>query len=115
MTPLSHLSSFVTEMQQQLVTEEKRLGNELHELAQVKDGNLVAQFPEYGEHDEENAMEIAEYQARSGTVEAIETRLKEVQAALARIEHGTYGVTSDGQLIPEARLRANPAATTLVE
>jgi len=44
-----------------------------------------------------------------------EERLRGVKKALARIEDGTYGISSvSGKPIPVARLRAMPTATTLV-
>lgn len=43
----------------------------------------------------------------------LEARYDEVLAALSRIEKGTYGVCSvGGEEIEEARLRADPAAST---
>lgn len=42
-------------------------------------------------------------------------RLREVDKALARIENGTYGISSvSGKPIPVERLRAMPTATKLV-
>lgn len=45
-----------------------------------------------------------------------ETRimLERTEAALARMENGTYGHTEDGQDIPYERLLVDPTATTLV-
>lgn len=45
-------------------------------------------------------------------VEELERRYKEIQAALKRMDDGTYGVTTSGEPIDVERLRANPAATT---
>lgn len=41
--------------------------------------------------------------------------LSRVNAALKRLEDGTYGHTQDGREIPVERLLADPTATTLVE
>lgn len=50
---------------------------------------------------------------RHGVSDALEARLKNVNAALARIEEGTYGVCDVcGGQIEEDRLDANPAAPT---
>lgn len=49
-------------------------------------------------------------------VEELEGRLHQVQAALNRIENGTYGICDvGGEEISEERLEANPAATTCIE
>lgn len=111
---MTHSPEFIAAMKQQLLDEKAKLEKELGLEAHQDHGNYEANFPDYGRNDEENATEIADYAATAATVEATEARLKEVNEALSRIEAGTYGVTDDGQDIPEDRLRANPAATTLV-
>ena len=110
-----HTEEFIEEMRGVLEQEEKRLMTELKAISHQTDGDTEADFPDYGRNDEDNATEIADYQALSSTATVIEERLKDVQAALARIEAGKYGTTEDGRMIPENRLRANPAAKTLVE
>jgi DnaK suppressor protein len=108
-----HSEEFIHEMEQRLLEEKEQLAKELEAVARNNQGNYQAKFPEYGRHDEENVTEIADYEAMVGTTEAIEERLKNVTEALERIENGTYGYTEDGEMIPEERLRANPAAVTL--
>ena len=109
-----HTQAFVDEMKQRLISEQEQLTKELAELGHEADGDHTAKYPEYGRNPEENATEIADFQARFSTTETLEERLQEVEEALRRIEKGSYGTTSDGTIIPEERLRANPAATTLV-
>lgn len=54
--------------------------------------------------------DLEENSAISGT---LETQLKDVTDALARIENGTYGVDEKtGEAIPVDRLEANPSART---
>lgn len=110
----SHSEEFIAEMRQRLTAERDQLRSRLGSHAHSDHGDFVATAPEYARHEEENAMEAAEQVALEGITEAEEARLKEIEAALGRIESGTYGLTAAGELIPEARLRANPAATTLV-
>lgn len=114
----SHSPQFIEDMKKRLVDEESALTSELsHLTAPHGDANtkeITAQFPEYGDNEEDNASEVEEYTNRLGTKHEVEVRLREVRQALHRIEQGTYGMTDDGQTIPEERLRANPAATTLV-
>ena len=53
---------------------------------------------------------------RHGVSDALEKRLVQVNAALARIEDGTYGVCEIcGGGVEEARLEADPAAPTCRE
>ncbi len=100
-----HTQEFIEEMKQRLLEEKRGLAGEVKET----DG-----FPDYGRSEEENATEVADFQARSASNSAASERLEEINAALERIQQGTYGVTEDGTVIPEERLRANPAATTVI-
>lgn len=109
-----HSTEFIEEMKQALLAEKTKLEQELGGSAHKQEGNYVADFPVYGQGEEDNATEIADYTAASAVTEAKESRLREVNAALTRIEEGKYGLTHNGEIIPEKRLRANPAATALV-
>ena len=113
-TASSHSQEFISEMKEKLLHEQKELQQRLAGHARREHGDFQANHPDYGRSEEENADEVADYIATTATTEAEEERLKNIQAALTRIEAGSYGVTDDGQLIPEKRLRANPAATTIV-
>lgn len=100
-----HTQAFIEEMKGRLLEEKKSLTGEVEESAN---------FPDYGRSEEENATEVADYQALAATNSAASERLAEIDAALERIAKETYGVTEDGTVIPEDRLRANPAATTVI-
>lgn len=99
-----HTPAFIAEMKEKLVAEKKALEGELPTLDR----------PEYGRTDEENAAEVADFESSKATTNALKERLESIRSALERIEQETYGTTEDGEIIPEDRLRANPAATTLV-
>lgn len=113
-TKPQHSSSFIAEMRKKLVEERKQLEKELEAIAHKQQGEYKATFPDYGRQDEDNAAELSDFQSLAGTEVTIKQRLENVQAALHHIEHGTYGLTEEGELIPEERLRANPAAITTV-
>lgn len=109
-----HDPSFIEEMKKRLLEEQVLLRQELGVVAEKSsDEGYVTKFPDYGRDEESNAMEVADYAAAAAVTQATHERLKAVEEALARIEAGTYGVTEDGTPIPEKRLQANPAATTL--
>ncbi len=104
------------------LTEEKnRLTNELAAIARrnpsVKD-DWTAEFPHFEEAEdvqdtdlEESADEVEEYEVRRATADDLEMRLRDVNAALERIEKGTYGISiKTGKPLSVERLRANPAA-----
>ncbi len=111
---VGHPKQFIEEMKKLLLEEQSQLKHKLGVLAQQHHGDYQATVPDYGRNEEENVTEVADYTAFSATTEAAEERLKSVEEALRRIEDGTYGVTKDGELITENRLRANPAATTII-
>lgn len=114
MNTIVHSDQFIQEMKHKLEAEKTQLQKELSSLSRKDHEDYQANFPEYGRNEEENVTEVADFQARFATTETIESRLRDVEKALQRIQEGTYGATEDGEKIPEERLRANPAATTLV-
>ena len=114
MTNSPHTTEFIEEIQQKLKEEKQLLEKDLQRIAHKDHGDYQANYPEYGRNNDENASEMSDYASLNATTEAIEARLEEVIAAIQRIENGTYGVTEAGEVIPEDRLRANPAATTIV-
>ncbi len=66
-------------------------------------------------HADDNlaADEIEEFDENIAIVNTLESRYKEVNGALERIEAGTYGVcTTCGEEIEADRLEANPSAST---
>ena len=56
-----------------------------------------------------------EFENRASVEANLEERLRDVDGALERIRHGTYGICPEGNHpIEETRLRANPAARTCI-
>src|SRR3990167_5420003 len=101
-----HTPAFIQEMKQRLKAEKTRLEQELKQTEAI---------PDYGRSHEDNATEMADFAVSAATSDALGKELQAAQEALERIAAGTYGVTSEGEAIPEDRLRANPSATTLVK
>ena len=102
---MPYTPEFIAEMKKALEAEKVILDKEI---------NVTGDFPEYGRNNEDNVTEMADYQASKSTESTLEERLVNVNAALERMDQGSYGVTSDGSSIPEDRLRANPAADSVV-
>lgn len=62
------------------------------------------------------ADEIEEFETNSAILKELEIKYNKIKDALKRIEVGTYGVcTKCGKEIPEARLKAEPTASTCLE
>jgi DnaK suppressor protein len=67
------------------------------------------------EHDPEGATIAFERSQVGALVQQAEAHLDEIDAALVRIDDGTYGVCAVcGRPIPKARLDVRPTATTCV-
>ncbi len=98
-----HTQDFIEEMK-----------NRLEEERAALKGEVIDETPDYGRSEEDNATELADYEALTAASSSATLRIEEVESALARIVAGTYGVTEDGSEISENRLRANPAATTII-
>ncbi|MES3031440.1 MAG: TraR/DksA C4-type zinc finger protein [Patescibacteria group bacterium] len=103
-----------------LEKEKKLLEEELGTVAKVNPDN-----PEHWdatpaiEVDSADENEVAdrmeELEGNEAIIEQLEPQLKEVNAALARIEAGTYGNCEvSGEAIEPERLEANPSARTCI-
>lgn len=108
----------IKEIENQLLTQKKRILNELSDLSR-KDNHeaddRTAKFPEYGDKPDENAQEIADYSASVMTEKVLEKSLDDINNALDRIKKGTYGTCKYcGQPIATKRLLARPTASSCI-
>lgn len=114
-----------TNKYKKLIEEElKKVEKELQTVAQknpnVK-GDWQAVAPDTDVADDEsdpndNADKIEEFETNSAITKQLEIRYNELRDALKRITDRTYGKCGVcGEEIPEARLEANPAATTCIK
>ena len=76
--------------------------------------NDVNRIDDNASSDTDAREEVQMLQSEAVNSQVIES-LVSVEAALDRIEKGTYGVTADGKTIPVERLLVDPSATTLVQ
>lgn len=80
-----------------------------------KDDHRAA-FPDYGDKIDENAQEINEYSTNLATERILESTLRDIDAALKRMDDGTYGICKYCKKdIGEKRLLARPVASTCIE
>lgn len=105
--------------QRKLEEEKLRLEELLSHFAHREDEgskeNFRTDFPNVGDSADENAFEVEMYETQLGEEKTLEARLSKVNAALSRIEAGTYGkCVVGGEEIEEARLRVAPEADTCV-
>jgi DnaK suppressor protein len=111
--------TFVKEMKQELSTEKERLESELQEISTKNPkaaGDFMADFPNLGDKEDENAEEVATYSTNLTLERTLESSLRDVEKALERIDADNYGICKYcNKEIAEARLRARPASSSCVE
>jgi DnaK suppressor protein len=74
-----------------------------------------AKFPDYGDKSDESVQEIDEYTTNLATEKVLESSLRDIDNALARIAKGDYGVCKYCKKeIGEKRLLARPVANTCI-
>ena len=102
-----------------LVQERNRLVEELSKFASKNlkaDDDFSPNFPDYGDDEDENAQEVAEYGTRLSLETTLEKELRDVEMTLTRIEEGRYGQCKYcGKDLDIARLMARPTSSSCVE
>lgn len=111
-------SEFLDKIKKLLLSEKIRLENELAKFttrnAHVAD-DYDATFPEYGDKEDENALEVAQYTANKPLEIALEKELRDVNKSLERLEKGCYGICKYcDKPIDEKRLWARPTSGACV-
>ncbi len=113
-----HSPSFLKKVKEILLGEKERLEKELAKFTNKNrhvDGDYDAGYPEYGDKDDENAQEVAQYTANKPLEIALEKELRDVNKSLDRLEKETYGVCKYcDDLIDEKRLQARPTSGACV-
>ena len=100
-----------------LLEEQKRLEDELKTIGRINPDNPNDWEAIPGENGNDTADkndyadQIEQYEENTAILKELESELKEVKAALERVEKGTYGICEEtGNKIPTERLEAYPAA-----
>ncbi|OGE80479.1 MAG: hypothetical protein A2660_01300 [Candidatus Doudnabacteria bacterium RIFCSPHIGHO2_01_FULL_45_18] len=110
--------SLLEENKAKLLAEQKRLNAILARDTNVDPeipGGHKPKFDELGSEEGENAHEVEQFQNDLSVAERLEQRLHKVEQALQRIADGTYGQCIQGDMIDEARMRAEPAADICIQ
>ncbi|MDO8669542.1 MAG: TraR/DksA C4-type zinc finger protein [Candidatus Buchananbacteria bacterium] len=77
--------------------------------------NFNADFPQYGESAEDNAVEVADYAKNLSVERELEKELRDIEKAIKKIDDGTYGICNHcGQPIEAERLRVRPESGSCV-
>lgn len=105
---------------ERLAAEKERVEKLIHEVrAEVgteSEGEEVSELSDYAQHPADMGTETFEREKDFSILESLESELAEIEAALERIDKGTYGVDEvTGEPIDPVRLEAVPAARTNVD
>lgn len=74
-----------------------------------------AVFPQYGDKEEDNATEVAQYSDNLTLERTLESALRDVKSALVAIQKGTYGICKYCKKpIDERRLVARPTSSSCI-
>ena len=106
----------LTRLRKQLDSERAAAVDELREYGADPDSQRVEKIPGVDENFADLAQATAERSEIYALIEQTRARLAEVDAALEKMDEGTYGVCVDcGAEIAEARLEARPLSVRCVE
>ena len=98
----------------ELLARKKQILKDLEDIS-GDDKNGKVKFPEYGDKSDENAQEISEFSTNLATDKVLQGTLKDIDAALIRIEDETYGICKYcKQPIGKKRMLARPVASACV-
>jgi RNA polymerase-binding transcription factor DksA len=109
----------ITKAKAMLLDEKKRLEHDLTRLAAPSNptgDDSDSAFPDYGNKDDENAAEVADFAANQSIEQDLGNLLRDVNSALKRIEDGSYGICKYCKKpIEEKRLLARATSSACVE
>ena len=95
-----------------LLEERAKLEKEVAKYSKKNKGDDGV-FPDYGDKEDENAAEVAEYVVNLSLEESLEKSLRDAVSALERLKKGVYGICKYCQKpIEEKRLLARPTSSS---
>lgn len=110
------------QLKEALETRKKELIERLESIghraegAEGKNNNFSADFPDYGDSAEDNAVEVADYATNLSFERDLEKELNDIETALVKITDGSYGFCANcGQAIEAERLSIRPESITCVK
>jgi len=100
-----------------LLEQKEKLETELKKFAERNpetiEEDYITKFPQFGDDYDENADEIPVYESNLAVEQNLERTLRDINAALARMDDGTYGICKYCDTpIDVRRLEARPASSS---
>lgn len=102
-------SDFLKKIEELLSEEKDKLEKEVAKFSNKSD----AAFPDYGDKEDENAAEVADYVVNLSLEESLAKSLRDAIQSLDRLKKGVYGICKYCQNpIEEKRLLARPTSSS---
>ena len=102
-----------------LIAKKKLIISQLQKFAKKNKkikNDFKTEFPNIGDHQDENADEVSEYENKLSVEHELENELKNIAGALKKTSEDTYGICSIcGEKINPKRLEVMPEATLCVK
>ena len=104
------------EVRERLGSEKERVQELIHQIkGELSDGRADQELADYDQHPADSGSDTFEREKDLSILEQLENEVVEVEAALARVDEGTYGIDErTGEPISPDRLEAMPTARTNV-
>lgn len=116
---MSLSTDFVNDMKKVLEEKKERLEKELAKFTTPNPNDaddFDATFPQYGDDQDANAHEVADFETNKNLERTLEKELRDVNKALDRIAAGSYGQCKYcDKYIAEKRLIARPTSNSCVD
>lgn len=110
---------FLEKIKKMLQEEKTKLEEDLEKFTKKNPhvaGDFNSTFPDYGDKEDENAAEVAEYAANLSLEDNLEKALRDVNQSLDRVKKGNYGICKYCKKpISEKRLLARPTSSACIE
>ena len=106
---------FLDKMKEDLLIRKETLKKQLSTFAKndpKQEDNFNADFPNFGDTEDDNAAEVAAFEGNLSLEETFEQSIEMVNKALSKIENNTFGICEkcNSPITPE-RLEIMPTAT----
>jgi DnaK suppressor protein len=112
-------AELLAKIQAILVDDKARIEGELAKFSKPGQKDSAGSepiFPDYGDSEEDNAVEVADYEANLSIESDLQKSLRDVDSSLKRILSGEYGTCKYcKKIIDEKRLMARPTSSACVE
>lgn len=110
-------AEFLEKMKKGLQGDKVRLEKELSKYSKTNDDDVNKEklFPDYGNSEEDNALEVADYETNLSIETDLQRSLRDVEGALKRMTEGQYGICKYCKKpIEEKRLLARPTSSACI-